>query len=152
APGWRHNFHKLASAEIAEELRWLGTGNVAQTRFIDHMAVHHEQILKAIQVCIKEKQPERHRPQRRSANTSPGRYFRIEFRMVDVPLPYPAVQRGGFANKVADGNAELPVIGGIGSVNAHTGIGSPTGVEHQARLHTDFFKRPIAPIAVEQTG
>ena len=61
-PGWWHNFHKLASAEIAEELRWLGTGNMAQTRFVDHMAVHHEQILKAIQVCIKEKQPERHIP------------------------------------------------------------------------------------------
>ena len=62
APGWWHNFRKLASAEIAEELRWLGTGNMAQTRFVDHMAVHHEQILKAIQVCIKEKQPERHIP------------------------------------------------------------------------------------------
>ena len=72
--------------------------------------------------------------------------------MVGVPLPYPAVQRGGFANKVADGNAELPVIGGIGGVNAHTGIGSPAGVEHQARLQADFCKRPIAPIAVEQTG
>jgi hypothetical protein len=62
ATGWRHNFHKLASAEIAEELRWLGTGNVAQTGFVDHMAVHHEQIFKAVQVCIKEKQPERHIP------------------------------------------------------------------------------------------
>ena len=29
APGWRHGFGKPASAEIAEELRWLGTGDMA---------------------------------------------------------------------------------------------------------------------------
>src|SRR5262249_53877591 len=28
-PGWRHNFHKSASAKIAKELRWLGAGSMA---------------------------------------------------------------------------------------------------------------------------
>src|SRR5262245_51490682 len=72
--------------------------------------------------------------------------------MVRLPLLHPTVQRRGFANEVADGNAELPVIGRIGGVNAHTGIGSPASAEHQACQHADFFKRPITSIAPQQTG
>src|SRR4029450_5098938 len=39
APGWRHKFHKLASAEIAEEPRGLGPGKPAETAFVDPLAV-----------------------------------------------------------------------------------------------------------------
>ena len=87
------------------------------------MTVHHEQVLKAVQIHIEEKQPERHIAQRRPANTSPGRHFRVEFWMIGVPLPHPAVQRGGFANEVADGNAELPEATTSRTYLAHTQAG-----------------------------
>src|SRR5262245_42213997 len=97
--------------------------------FMHDVAVDHEEVLPAIKVSVKEKQPKGDHTQRRRSDASAVRLL-DKHAGAYLPLnPRLAVQRRRLAGKIANSDAELVIVVEIGGIDIHAGIGNPAFIE-----------------------